>query len=428
MFHLWYTFFMTISYSTRTICCKVVLDAAADAVLRETQTAFNRAASYCASVAWEQGITNKNKLHHIVYGPTRTTFGLGAQLACCARDKAAEAVRAVRAAPEQRNRTTGDIVDKTCPCFRDHGSIRYDANTYTLKSLDRVSLNTLRGRVVGQLVLGEFQRTHLYDMSWQIGGAELIRRGDAWYLCLTQTKVAPAPDEPTGWLGVDLGIVNLATDSDGEVYSGKNTERKRQWYTSRRAALQKVGTKSAKRRLKRLAGRQRRFQKDTNHGISKQLVATAKRTGRGIALEDLKGIRERVRVRGTQQRARHSNWAFGQLRQFVSYKAQRCGVRVVTIDPRYTSQRCSACGHTERANRRTQADFCCVVCGHASPAQCCQKHRVGCCQSAYGLHLRVRDKPRCFSPGLLTSEAVCDFDVALFCGCCTTNSAFPRPR
>ena len=206
---------MNDTYSTRTICCKVVLDTAADTALRATQVAFNRAASYCAAVAWEQHITNKNTLHHIVYGPTRRQFGLGAQLACCARDKAAEAVRAVRAAPERRDRTTDAVIEPTCPAFRDDGAIRYDANTYTLKSLDRVSLNTLTGRVVGQLVLGDYQRSHLYNMTWKIGGADLVRRTDVWYVCLTQTKVAPAPDEPTGWLGVDLGIVNLASDSDG---------------------------------------------------------------------------------------------------------------------------------------------------------------------------------------------------------------------
>ncbi len=265
-------------------------------------------------------------------------------------------------------RATGEAIPKTCPTFRDDSSIRYDAHTYKLKSLDRVSLYTLSGRVIGQVALGDFQRTHLYDMSWKIGGAELIRRGSVWYLCITQTKADPAPTEPTGWLGVDLGMVNLATDSEGASYSGEQIDRVRTRYAGRRRALQPIKTKSAKRHLKRLSGKQRRFQKDMNHRISKRLVATAKRTGRGIALEDLKGIRERVRVRGAAQRARHSNWAFGQLRQFVSYKAQRAGVRVVAVDPRHTSQRCSACGHTERANRRSQAQFCCVVCHFATSA------------------------------------------------------------
>jgi putative transposase len=107
---------------------------------------------------------------------------------------------------------------------------------------------------------------------------------------ITQTKADPTPDEPTGFLGVDLGIVNLATDSDGETYSGADVDRTRQWYALRRAALQRVKTKSSKRHLKRLSGRQRRFQKDTNQRINKRLVATAKRAGRGIALEDVRRI------------------------------------------------------------------------------------------------------------------------------------------
>jgi hypothetical protein len=207
---------MNDTFSTRTVCCKLRVDSAADAKLRQTQSAFNAAATYCASVAWEQGITNKNTLHHVVYAPTRVQFGLGAQLACCARDKAAESVRAARANGHE-----------TCPSFRDNGSLRYDARTYRLMPLDRVSLNTLSGRVICQLDLGDFQRQYLYDLTWKIGGAELIRRATVWYLCVTQSKRLPEPDEPLGVLGVDLGIVNLATDSDGDSYSGAQVEQRR---------------------------------------------------------------------------------------------------------------------------------------------------------------------------------------------------------
>ncbi len=208
---------MNDTLSTRTICCKLALDERAQAALAETQAAFNAAASYCASVAWTQGVTNKNKLHKLVYHDTREQFGLGAQLACCARDKAAEAVRAARS-------NTSD----TCPVFGADSSMRYDARTYRLMSLDRVSLNTIHGRVVGQLVLGAYQRTHLYDMTWKIGGAELIRRDGVWYLHITQTRANPTPDEPTGVIGVDLGIVNLASDSDGAQYSGEQVKRVRE--------------------------------------------------------------------------------------------------------------------------------------------------------------------------------------------------------
>lgn len=126
-------------------------------------------------------------------------------------------------------------------------------------------------------------------------------------------------------LGVDLGIVNLVTDSDGGSYSGEQVERKRVWYARRRAVLQSVGTKSAKRHLRQLSGRQRRFQKDTNHRISKRIVAKAEPgtlwVKRAIALEERTHMRRRARAQVPQQRARHSNWAFAQLRQFISYGA-----------------------------------------------------------------------------------------------------------
>ena len=367
MFDLRYTYSMSTPLSIRTVCCKLAVDALADAALRQTQTAFNAAASYCARVAWEQGITNKNKLHYLVYGESRVTYGLGAQLACCARDKAAEAVRAVRTAPERRDRDTDQIIPKTCPTFATDSSIRYDARTYRLLSLDRVSLNTLSGRVVGQLVLGDFQRRYLYDTSWEIGGAELLRRVDVWYLCITQSKVAPAPDEPVGYLGVDLGLVNLAADSSGQTYSGQQVQAVRKRRYDHRRRLQLANTRRARWRLRQSARREQRFQKDVNHCISKALVAKAQTERKALALETLDGIRERVTVRRSQRRVRHS-WAFRQLRTFISYKAQLSGVRVVYVDPCNTSRRCANCGFCDERNRPDQAHFRCLSCGHTAAA------------------------------------------------------------
>jgi putative transposase len=281
--------------STRTVCCKLSLDTDAATAIRATAEAFNAAATYCASVAWSERITNKNKLHHVVYGPTRVNHGLGAQLACCARDKAAEAVRAARANGSD-----------SCPTFAPDSSIRYDARTYRLMSLDRVSLNTLTGRVIGQLVLGEFQRRHLYDTSWKIGGAELVQRGGQFYLHITQTKADPAPDEPTGFLGVDLGITNLAADSEGESYSGVTVQRIRERRFQHRQRLQRANTRRARWRLRQLARKESRFQKDVNHCISKQLVQKAHTTRKALAVEDLNGIRQRVTVRREQRRVHQS--------------------------------------------------------------------------------------------------------------------------
>jgi putative transposase len=347
---------MNETVSIRTVCCKVALDTAADVALHQTQQAFNRAATYCASVAWEQKISNKNTLHHRVYGATRATYGLGAQLACCARDKAAEAVRRARQDTKAES-----------PIFRDDGSIRYDARSYRLMSLDHVSLNTLTGRVIGQLQLGDYQRRTLDDTCWKIGGAELIRRHGAWYLHITQSKADPTPGEPLGVIGVDLGIVNLATDSDGEQYSGAQVKAVRDKRFQHRQRLQAATTRRARWRLRKLSGKEARFQRQVNHEISKRLVMKAKHERKALALEDLKGIRARTAVRRSERRQRAS-WAFDQLRLFLSYKAQREGVQVSIVDPRNTSRTCSACGHCEKGNRSSQDRFLCVACGYTTNA------------------------------------------------------------
>src|SRR5690606_35674498 len=132
---------------------------------------------------------------------------------------------------------------------------------------------------------------------------------------------------------------------------------------------QSKGTKSAKRKLRRVSGREARFRTDTNHRISKYLVEKAKGTGCAIALEDLSGINQRTVVR-KPQRAERLSWAFYQLRSFITYKAALAGVPVILVDPRHTSQRCNKCGHTEKANRKNQAEFECKSCGHTDHADC----------------------------------------------------------
>jgi hypothetical protein len=80
----------------RPICCKLDIDGH-DVILAAAQHAFNVAATWIARVCWDEGITNTTTAHHRVYGHTREQFGLGAQLAVCARAKAVEAIGAVAA-------------------------------------------------------------------------------------------------------------------------------------------------------------------------------------------------------------------------------------------------------------------------------------------------------------------------------------------
>ena len=322
----------------------------ADALRRTLETA-NAACDYISQLAWLTNTFRQFAIHKLTYQDARETFGLAAQLVVRCIAKVADAYKLDR---------------KSQRTFQPLGAVPYDGRilSYNHKGSE-VSIWTLDGRQAIPFVCGQRQRQLL---ATQRGETDLAFVRGKWYLFVACEVETPEPIDAQGALGVDLGIVNLATDSDGEVFSGQQIESRRQWYQARRQALQKDATKSAKRHLKRLAGRQHRFQKDTNHYISKRLVAKAERTKRTIVLEDLKGIRARARVKGPGQRARHGNWAFGQLRQFLSYKAQRAGVPVSFVDPAYTSQRCSTCGHTERRNRKNQAEFCCVVCQFASPA------------------------------------------------------------
>ncbi len=339
----------------RTVPIKLDVDGHGS-VLSETARRFNAAATWIADICWREGITNTHTAHHRVYGETRRRFGLGAQLAVCARAKAMEAIRATR-------KTGSD----TCPTFGPTGSVRYDARTYRLLPLDGVSLSTVAGRVTARLLPGAHQRRLLLEQGWQIGGADLVQRRGLWYLHLTQHKPAPTPAAPGGYVGVDLGIVNLATTDDGQTFSGARVTAVRQRRFAHRRRLQQRHTRRSRAHLRTLARKEARFQRDVNHCISKALVAKASRDCKALALEDLTGIRARVTVRHEQRRERES-WAFYQLRAYISYKSKAAGIPVVLVDPRNTSRTCFACGHCAKGNRRSQSHFCCLSCGHVAVA------------------------------------------------------------
>ena len=188
---------------------------------------------------------------------------------------------------------------------------------------------------------------------------------------MTLEVPTPPAESAEDALGVDLGSVNLASDSQGETFSGAASEHTRHRMGTLRAALQARGTKSAKRHLKNLSGREARFRRATNHCLSKDVVRTANQSHKGMALEDLRHMRSRIeRTVRTSQRHRHSSWAFFQLRAFIVYKAALAGVPVRFVDPHDTSRTCSRCGHCEQANRVSQAEFLCRSCGFAAPADC----------------------------------------------------------
>lgn len=322
-------------------------------VLLSTMERFNEACNYIAKIAWDTKVFRRVPVHKLTYYDVRERFELAAQMTVRAIGKVTDTYA-----------TMGK--KKKLPSFRPHGSVEYDNRILRVKGLSEVSIWTLEGRKIIPFLVGYYQANKLTSFRAK-GQAKLILRNGIFYLVLALDVPEPALKNPEGWLGIDLGIVNLATTSDGEVFSGGQVESRRRWYRGRRDVLQAVGTKSAKHRLKKLSGRQHRFQTDTNHCISKAIVEKAARHNFGIALEDLSGITGRVTVRRSQ-RSRHYNWSFYQLQRFVSYKAKLSGITVQFVDPRYTSQACSVCGHCSRSNRPTRDNFVCSLCGYAAPA------------------------------------------------------------
>ena len=329
---------------------RLLPDTAQQAALRATLDLTNQAADLVSEVGWKRGVFRNYDLRRITYGRVRA-LGLSAQPAQHVIKKVADAYKL-----DWRTKRT----------FRPDAAQPYDDRCLSWQvEAGTVSIWTVAGRLKGiRFITGEHQQALL---AYRKGESDLLCRDGKWYLYAT-CEVPEAPQiTPAGFLGVDLGIVNIATTGDGQRHAGSHLNRVRHRNQRLRAKLQRKATKSAKRLLKRRRRKERRFAADTNHVIAKRIVAEAERTGRGIALEDLGGIRGRVRLR-TPQRATLHSWAFHQIGRFIAYKARRAGVVVVWVDPAYTSQACSECGHVDRDNRPDQATFQCRSCGFAGHA------------------------------------------------------------
>jgi putative transposase len=300
--------------------------------------------TWIAEHAYAQRCASKFQLQKQLYYEVRQRFGLSAQLAIRAIAKAVEAYKR----------------DKSQPvAFRPVGAVVYDERIMGFQGVQAVSLTTLHGREVVPMQMGDYQRVQFHRAQ---GQADLVLVDGTFYLLVTIDTPEEPPMVPERFLGIDLGIINLAMDSDGHPRTGAEVERARQRCITHRQTYQATGTKAAKRRLKQLVGVEAKFRRWVNHTISKQLVAYAKDTKAALVLEELTHIRSRTTVR-KGQRNKHASWGFRQLRAFINYKAERAGVPVVFVDPRNTSRACSHCGFVDKRNRRSQAEFSCLRCG-----------------------------------------------------------------
>ncbi|MFC3573826.1 RNA-guided endonuclease InsQ/TnpB family protein [Streptomyces yaanensis] len=341
--------------------------------LEATLHACNEATTWVSEVALEKDVKNNFALRKLTYDQAKARWGLGAQAAQHVIKKTCDAYATLRAnlraghlgrpgSKRYRRATEKPII------FRPEGAQPYDGRMLSWQIAERtVSIWTTNGRMKNVAFTASPEQSATLAL-YRKGESDLVCRDGMWFLNATCEVPEALPNtDPVDFLGVDLGIVNIATTSDGEIMAGRELNWVRDRERKLRTKLQKKNTPSAKRRLKKRRRKEARRAKDINHKIAKHVVAEAERTGRGIALEDLTGIRERVRLR-KPQRATHSSWSFAQLGQFIAYKARRAGVPVVYVDPAYTSRTCAECGHVDRANRVSQAWFACRSCGFVDHA------------------------------------------------------------
>jgi putative transposase len=315
--------------------------------LLDTIDAFNAACNFVSDVAWETGTFRNYDLRKLCYYEVRARFGLTAQLAQHAIKKVADAYRVSKAKQAE---------------FRPHGAITYDARVLRLLGVSNVSMAVRGGREKLRLSVGGYQADGLRDST--VGESDLVYLPEKRRFRLHLSVKFPDPPvgEPDGFLGVDLGIKNIAVDSEGTRHAGRKLRRYRKHCRRLRRRLQMRGTRGARRLLAKQRKKERRHATHVNHCISKQIVAAAAGTGRGVGVEDLTGIRDRATVRKAD-RAEHSGWAFAQLRAFLEYKCADKGIPCVAVDARNTSRTCPKCGCVDQRNRPSQAEFCCIQCG-----------------------------------------------------------------
>ncbi|MFZ1027009.1 MAG: transposase [Limnoraphis robusta] len=331
-----------------TVKCKLIAPPDLTERVNETLVGFSDACNRILQVAKENNCWNTTKLHHLVYKPVKEATGLKANHVC----------QAIRRVINQRKAT------KQIHKFRPT-SISLDARTFKyIESEQKVGVTLKSGRVNFDLKIGGYQIALLRGQSPTSATLSKSRNGNYYINIVVEVPTQPKNQTPKV-LGVDLGMRDIATTSTGKSWDGEKLRETRSRFVRVRASIQSKRTKSSKRLLRRLSGKESRFQKWVNHNISKQLIEVAQQLNSAIAFEDLSGIRLRTKVR-KKTLTEINRWAFYQLRLFTEYKARIAGVDVILVDPRYTSQTCSICHHVhpeKGKSYRNGKHFKCGFCG-----------------------------------------------------------------
>ena len=198
--------------------------------------------------------------------------------------------------------------------------------------------------------------------NYKLGSTELVKKGKDYFIHISYSKEIslPIPDKSFSPIGIDIGINNLAVSvaqSGVKFFSGERINWKNEFFRRERNKLQQ---NFAIQEIKRMKGRQSRYNDFYRHNIAKEVVEQAmKEENPVIVMEGLTHILETTEVR-KNQRAKLHNWIFRKLQSAIHYKANWEGIPVVYIDPYNTSQTCSKCGEL---NKREKHTYKCKSCG-----------------------------------------------------------------
>jgi IS605 OrfB family transposase len=302
-------------------------------LLSDTCTAFASACNWINDNV-NPRLTNRNSIQAVCYQDVKNRFGLTANhvVRACSR------VAANRLTAKQKGKKVKNFAPTSFDC---------DARTFRFVEKDwTITVSTTGKRLTLPLRASNYHRGKLTGQNPT--SAQICLHRDGNFYCHIQLKSEPPkPINVDNVIGVDFGRRDIAVTSTDKSWSGEGITKTRDRYSRVRSSLQRKasqGTRSTRRRcreiLKRLSGRERRYQAHLNHVISKAIVAEAKLSNSIIAIEDLTGIRERTnrQPRNKTERRRSNSWAFYQLRQFLDYKGIKEGVEVIAVNPAYVSQ------------------------------------------------------------------------------------------
>jgi len=248
------------------------------------------------------------------------------------------------------------------PKKSENSGVRYDKRLFSLRG-EQLTLSSINGRIKTIIKFPEWCREIVRDGKTQ--GIQLCwdkrKKQFTANIVFSLYDVKPKSDGTT--VGLDRGLINLVTSSEGEIFGGKEVRKNQRKFLFLRKMLSAKGTRSAKKLLKKLRGKEQRFSREVNHIIAKKLASRSE--VKTYVIEDLSGIRNKSR--GRKMNKLLSSWSFKQFESFLTYKCEAKGISIEKVDARYTSQKCSCCGQIRKENRQG-GRYSCNRCGFAKHA------------------------------------------------------------